>query len=205
MGKKNTAILLFDDVEVLDFAGPFEVFSVTNELNGYSILNVYTVAREKAPVKARNGLSINPDYAINEAPAPGILIVPGGIGTRPTLQQHDVISWIKESANGAEKVLSVCTGALLLAKAGLLEGLRATTHHQAFEELAAFAPNTEIVKDERFVDNGKIITSGGISAGIDMSLYVIELIYGSDTAQRTAVYMEYGHIQPAAATHKDRC
>ena len=194
MGKKNTAILLFDDVEVLDFAGPFEVFSVTNELDDYSILNVYTVARERAPVKARNGLSINPDYAINEAPAPGILIVPGGIGTRPVLQQHDVISWIKESANRAEKVLSVCTGALLLAKAGLLEGLRATTHHQVFEELAALAPNTEIVKGERFVDNGKIITSGGISAGIDMSLYVIELICGRDTAQRTAAYMEYGRI-----------
>ena len=194
MDKKNTAILLFDDVEVLDFAGPFEVFSVTNELDDYSILNVYTVAREKAPVKARNGLSINPDYAIKEAPAPGILIVPGGIGTRPVLQQHDVISWIKESANSAEKVLSVCTGALLLAKAGLLEGLKATTHHQVFEELAALAPNTEIVKGERFVDNGKIITSGGISAGIDMSLYVIELICGRNTAQRTAAYMEYSRI-----------
>ena len=194
MDEKNTAILLFDDVEVLDFAGPFEVFSVTNELNDYSILNVYTVAREKAPVKARNGLSINPDYAINEAPAPGILIVPGGIGTRPVLQQHDVISWIKESANRAEKVLSVCTGALLLAKAGLLEGLKATTHHQVFEELAALAPNTEIVKGERFVDNGKIITSGGISAGIDMSLYLIELICDRDTAQRTAAYMEYSRI-----------
>ena len=194
MGKKNTAILLFDDVEVLDFAGPFEVFSVTNELNDYSILNVYTVAREKAPVKARNGLSINPDYAINEAPAPGILIVPGGIGTRPVLQQHDVISWIEESANSAEKVLSVCTGALLLAKAGLLEGLKATTHHQVFEELAALAPNTEIVKGERFVDNGKIITSGGISAGIDMTLCLIELICDRDTAQRTAAYMEYSRI-----------
>ncbi len=194
MSKENTAILLFDDVEVLDFAGPFEVFSVTNELGGYSILNVYTVAVEKAPVIARNGLSINPDYAISEAPAPSILIVPGGIGTRPVLQQDDVISWIKKSANSADKVLSVCTGALLLAKAGLLEGLRATTHHSAFEALAAIAPNTEIVSDERFVDNGKIITSGGISAGIDMSLYVIELIYGRDTAERTAAYMEYRRI-----------
>jgi len=194
MDKKNTAILLFDDVEVLDFAGPFEVFSVTNELNDYSILNVYTVAREKSPVKARNGLSVIPDYAINEAPAPAILIVPGGIGTRPVLEQYDVISWIKESANNAEKVLSVCTGALLLAKAGLLEGLKATTHHRAFEILTELAPNTEIVRDERFVDNGKVITSGGISAGIDMSLYVVELIYGKEAAQKTAAYMEYRGI-----------
>ena len=88
-------------------------------------------------------------------------------------------------------MLSVCTGALLLAQAGLLEGLRATTHHQVFAELAALAPDTEIVKGERFVDNGKIITSGGISAGIDMSLYVIELIWGRDAAKRTAAYMEY--------------
>ena len=191
MSKKNTAILIFDDVEVLDFAGAFEVFSVTNELNDHSILNVYTVAREKAPVKAKNGLSVNPDYAINEAPGPDILIVPGGIGTRPVLQQRDVLSWIKESANGAEKVLSVCTGALLLAKVGLLDGLKSTTHHSAFEILAEIAPNTEIVRNERFVDNGKIITSAGITAGIDMSLYVIELLYGKEAAQKTAAYMEY--------------
>lgn len=191
MGKKNTAILIFDDVEVLDFAGPFEVFSVTNELNGYGILNVYTVAREKAPVKARNGLSVNPDFGINDAPGPDLLIIPGGIGTRAVLGQHDVISWIRTSASNAEKVMSVCTGSLLLAKAGLLEGARATTHHEVFEELAALAPDTEIVRNERFVDNGQVVTSGGISAGIDMSLYVIELIYGKDAARKTAAYMEY--------------
>lgn len=91
--------------------------------------------------------------------------------------------------------MSVCTGSLLLAKAGLLEGLRATTHHEVFGELAALAPNTEIVRHERFVDNGKIITSGGISAGIDMSLHVIEQVYGKETARKTAAYMEYGLMQ----------
>lgn len=191
MNKKNTAILLFDDVEVLDFAGPFEVFSVTNELSHYSILNVYTVAREKVPVKARNGLSVNPDFGMQEAPRPDFLIIPGGIGSRAVLGQKDVISWIRESALTAEKVMSVCTGSLLLAKAGLLEGARATTHHEVFDELAALAPNTEIVRNERYVDNGHVITSGGISAGIDMSLYVIELVYGKETAKKTAVYMEY--------------
>jgi len=124
MKKLNTAILIFDDVEVLDFTGPFEVFSVTNELNDYSLLNVYTVARVKSPVKARNGLSVNPDYSIGDAPQPDILIVPGGLGTRPALLQQDILSWIKRSALNAEKVLSVCTGALLLAKVGILDGLK---------------------------------------------------------------------------------
>jgi transcriptional regulator GlxA family with amidase domain len=194
MKKRNTAILIFDDVEVLDFAGPFEVFSVTNELGGYSLLNVYTVAREKAPVTARNGLSVNPDYPINEAPQPDILIVPGGSGTRPILQQQDILTWIEQSARNADKVLSVCTGALLLAKVGLLDGLKSTTHHSAFELLGELAPGTEIVRDVRFVDNGKVITAAGISAGIDMSLYVIEMLYGMETAQQAAAYMEYRRI-----------
>jgi len=194
MKKRNTAILIFDDVEVLDFAGPFEVFSVTNELSDYSLLNVYTVARGKAPVTARNGLSVNPDYSITEAPQPDILIVPGGSGTRPVLLQQDILAWITQSANSAEKVLSVCTGALLLAKVGLLDGMKSTTHHSAFETLAEIAPETEVVRDIRFVDNGKVITAAGISAGIDMSLYVVEMLYGREIAQHTAGYMEYRRI-----------
>jgi len=194
MKKRNTAILIFDDVEVLDFAGPFEVFSVTNELSDYSLLNVYTVAREKAPVTARNGLSVNPDYSIDQAPQPDIVIVPGGSGTRPILQQQDILAWIARSAEKADKVLSVCTGALLLAKVGLLDGIKSTTHNSAFELLAEIAPNTEIIRDARFVDNGKVITSAGISAGIDMSLYVIEMLYGKEVAQNTAEYMEYRRI-----------
>lgn len=194
MKKLNTAILVFDDVEVLDFAGPFEVFSVTNELSGYSLLNVFTVARSKAPVTARNGLSINPDHSIAIVPQPDILIIPGGSGTRPLLEQSDILSWITHTARYADKVLSVCTGALLLAKAGLLEGMKATTHNSAFEALAEMAPNTEIIGDARFVDNGKVITSAGISAGIDMSLYVVELLFGAEVAQNTAAYMEYRRI-----------
>ena len=195
MNKRNTAILIFDDVEVLDFTGPFEVFSVTNELNDYSLLNVYTVAKEKAPVTARNGLSVNPDYSIANAPQPDILIIPGGSGTRPLLLQQDILAWITRSAQNADRVLSVCTGALLLAKVGLLGGIKSTTHHSAFDTLAEIAPDTEIVRNARFVDNGKVITSAGISAGIDMSLYVIELLYGTETARQTAAYMEYGTQQ----------
>ncbi len=191
MRKRNTAILLFDDVEVLDFAGPFEVFSITNELNDFTILNIYTVAQNNSPITAKNGLSVNPDYELPEAPEPDLLIIPGGYGARKLLQETDVINWIKDSADPAEKVMSVCTGALLLAKAGLLDGLRATTHYQVFDKLAELAPNTEILRNERFIDNGKILTSAGVSAGIDMSLYVIGLLYGKDEARKTARYIEY--------------
>jgi transcriptional regulator GlxA family with amidase domain len=191
MKRRNTAILLFDDVEVLDFAGPFEVFSVTDELSDYQRLNVYTVAREIRPITTRNGLSINPGYTIENAPEPKILIVPGGEGTRAVMGQGEMVSWIVQCAQNSEKVLSICSGALLLAKAGLLKGLKATTHHQVFDTLESMAPETKIIKGQRFVDNGKIITSAGISAGIDMSLYVIEQLFGSEVADATADYMEY--------------
>jgi transcriptional regulator GlxA family with amidase domain len=194
MTKKKLAILLFNDIEVLDFAGPFEVFSITNELNDFKLLDVYTVAPIKAPIFTNNELSVNPDYSISKAPKPDLLIVPGGYGVRAMLQQHDVIDWIQKKSIAAEKVMSVCTGAFLLAKAGLLEGLKATTHYQAFDLLAKLAPNTEIVKNDRFVDNGKVLTSAGVSAGIDMSLHVVTLLYGKEEAKRTANYIEYETI-----------
>ena len=191
MKRKNTAIYLFDDVEALDFTGPFEVFSVTDELSEYQRLNVYTVAREEKPIITRNGLSVNPHYSIANAPKPDILIIPGGDGARSVLGQEDVLSWILSSAGTAEKVLSVCSGAIILAKIGLLKGLKATTHHQVFDVLESLAPDTVIIKGQRFVDNGKIITSAGISAGIDMSLHVIEQLFGAEVADATCEYMEY--------------
>ncbi|UFS70135.1 DJ-1/PfpI family protein [Geomonas sp. RF6] len=189
--KKRVAILIIDDVEVLDFAGPFEVFSVTNEVNGYGLMEIFTVSGEKREVRARNGLSVIPHYALGEAPVPDILIIPGGSGTRPLLHDNEVLSWIVTSAQGAERVLSVCTGALLLGKAGLLNGLRCTTHHSAFGLLAEIAPESEVLRDARFVDEGKVVTSAGISAGIDMSLHVVASLFGKEVAQGTAAYMEY--------------
>ena len=191
MTRKNVAILLFDDVEVLDFAGPFEVFSVTDELNEYRIFNVFTVAEAAKAVIARNGLSVNPDYPMLECPEPDILIVPGGNGTRPVLEQRNILEWIQHVSNEAELVLSVCSGALILAKAGLLEGLQATTHHEVLDELSAFAPNTEIRREQRYVDNGRIMTSAGISAGIDMSLHVVEKLLSREYSLKTRKYMEY--------------
>ena len=192
MATRNVAILMFDDVEVLDFAGPFEVFSVTSELSkGERPFAVSTVAEHPGAVNARNGLSVNPDCTISDCPPPDILIVPGGQGTRKLIDNSAVINWIKDCARTAELVLSVCTGSLLLAKADLLEGLAATTHHRALELLRELAPNTTIIENQRFVDNGKIITSGGIAAGIDMSLHVVGKLLGTAQAEQTAEHMEY--------------
>lgn len=191
MTQKNVAILLFNDVEVLDFAGPFEVFSVTSEINEDQPFQVYTVAETPGEILAKNGLSVNPKYTLTDCPSPHILIIPGGIGSREALKREAILDWVKTSAKDAEVILSVCTGALILAKAGLLEGIEATTHHQAFELLREIAPNTTVVENQRYVDQGKIITSGGISAGIDASLYIVAKILGQEIALNTTKYMEY--------------
>jgi transcriptional regulator GlxA family with amidase domain len=189
--KQNVAILLFDDVEVLDFAGPFEVFSVTDELNGHDTFNVYTVANSPATVRARNGLLVMPRFTTESCPAPDIFVVPGGHGTRPLLEKPLFLEWVRNRANKSTVTLSVCTGSLILAKAGVLDGLRATTHHNCLALLRELAPNTEVVETDRFVDNGRIITTGGVSAGIDGALHVVQRLLGAEAAKRTAEYMEY--------------
>lgn len=188
---RNVAILIFDDVEVLDFCGPYEVFGVTGRWNDSQPFNVYTVAEHSKPIIARNQLSINLRYAIADCPPSDILLVPGGFGTRQQMHNLVLIDWIEQSYLHSELLLSVCTGALLLAKAGLLENLAATTHHLAIDLLKQVAPNTEIRAGDRFVDNGKIILSAGISAGIDMSLYVVAKLLGKQAAIETAEHMEY--------------
>lgn len=188
---RNLGILLFNDVEVLDFAGPFEVFSVTKMEQGAIPFYVFTVAEKPGPVFARNGLSINPAYTISDCPPVQMLLVPGGQGTRKEIDNEVLIEWIRNRAAKAEVTMSVCTGSLLLAKAGLLDGLSATTHHLALDLLKKTAPKTKIVKNERFVDHGNIVTSAGISAGIDMSLHVVSRLIDKETAVATAKYMEY--------------
>jgi transcriptional regulator GlxA family with amidase domain len=187
----NVAILIFDDVEVLDFCGPLEVFSVTGRQKEPRPFMVYTVGEKLGPIVTRNGLSVNPRHTFSDAMRPDILIVPGGWGTRQQMNNPVVIEWIRQAALQAELILSVCTGALLLAKAGLLDGLAATTHHGALDLLRQIAPQTTVISDQRFVDNGKIIVSAGISAGIDMSLHVVARLQGKEEAVATAKYMEY--------------
>ena len=189
--KKNLAIFIFPDVEVLDFAGPFEVFSVTNELNRDELLNVYTVGETRDPIRAKNGLRVIPDVDINASIPPDYLVIPGGFGTRALLENQTVLDWISRTAKTCDNILSVCSGSLVLARAGLLDGLEATTHHEIFDMLESLAPEATIVRDRRFTDNGKILTSAGVAAGIDMCLYMVGRLFGQTQASATAAYIEY--------------
>ncbi|MEM7735948.1 MAG: DJ-1/PfpI family protein [Deinococcota bacterium] len=197
--QRNVAIILFDDVEVLDFAGPFEVLSVTGRRGGAQPFNAYTVA-QATPVTARNGLSINPHYLLTTCPTPNIVVVPGGggyhadgqpFGSRKEMHNDVLLEWLVAHTASAEHVLSVCTGALILANAKLTQGLQATTHHLALDALADVDPSLQVKAEQRIVDNGKVIFSGGISAGIDASLYMVAKLLGQDAAKETATYMEY--------------
>src|SRR5438270_6232382 len=185
------AVLIFDDVEVLDFCGPFEVFSVANRFTDPPAFRVVTAAEKAGPVLARGGLSVNPHHRLADCPPPDVLLVPGGQGTRREMHNPALIDWVKQAAAKAELVLSVCTGALLLAKAGLLDGLGATTHHGAIDLLRQTAPQTAVYAVRRFVDNGRVVCSAGIAAGIDTSLHVVGRLLGRDVAEKTARQMEY--------------
>ena len=153
--KKTVALFLFPDIEVLDFAGPFEVFAVTDELRGYDTFNVITVAEPAAPIRARNGLRVLPDHTFTTCPSPHILIVPGGFGTRALLKNAPVLAWLRNQAASAELVVSVCTGAFLLAHLGLLDGLRATTHHECLDDLRASRPPRASIPPPGFTTTAK--------------------------------------------------
>ena len=185
----SLGILLFDDVEVLDFCGPFEVFSVT-KVDGETAFSVVTVAERKV-VTCRNGLSVNANFSLDSAPAFDMILIPGGQGTRREMLNESLIDWIRVKSESATFVLSVCTGALLLAKAGLLTGLQVTTHHGALELLRELSPTSKVQADKRYVDNGKVILSAGIAAGIDMCFHMITRLLGPTAAAETAQHMEY--------------
>jgi len=191
--KWKVGILLFNQVEVLDFAGPFEVFSVTaGKQISEKPFFVYTVAERKEAIKARNGLTVLPDYDFKNAPVFDILIIPGGYGAEEIEINNPVlIEWIKKSAKQVGLVASVCTGAFLLAKAGLLNGKSATTHWMDIERLKREFPEIKVVNGRKFVDEESIITAGGISAGINMSLYIVKKLLGRETAEAAAKRMEY--------------
>lgn len=189
--KRHVAILVFDDVEVLDFSGPFEVFALADEMHGHAAFHVFTVAELRTTIRARNGLKIVPDFTLEAAPPAGVLVVPGGQGTRALLNRAALLEWIRKQNRASEITMSVCTGALLLARAGLLDGLRATTHHFSVDLLRELAPAAQVTPGERFTDNGKICTAAGISAGIDLSLHIVGRLLGEAAVEKTAQQMEY--------------
>jgi transcriptional regulator GlxA family with amidase domain len=197
---RNVALFVFPDAEVLDFAGPFEVFALAGNRHPELPLRPHLVAETLDLVIARNGFKVVPDYTLETCPAIEVLVIPGGKGTRPLLERPAVIEWIRARSAAADIVLSVCSGSLLLAKAGLLEGLKATTHHAALDELRALAPRTTIDPSVRFHDNGKIITTGGISAGIDGALHVLTRLGGAAVARDVADHMEYFGSAPSTSS-----
>ncbi|PGR41208.1 AraC family transcriptional regulator [Bacillus cereus] len=191
MNKWSVGIFLFNEVEVLDFAGPFEVFSVT-EVNEEKTFTVYTVSENGEMITARNGLKVQPDYSIENLPPVDILIIPGGLGARKYEMKNEiVIKWIRQQMKEVKLMTSVCTGALLLAKAGLLEGLKATTHWASIEKFKNEFQNVEVIENVKFVDEGHIITSAGISAGINMEFHIVKNLLGVHVAEDTAKRMEY--------------
>lgn len=186
-------IYLFNEVELLDFAGPFEVFSVTAELNNYRLFNVFTITENGGQIRTVNGLRVGPDYNFTNHPPIDLLIVPGGAGTKGEMTKEPVLKWLKEQYETSQNTMSVCSGTRLIGKLGLLDNMEMITHHEVIEDMKNIAPRAIIKKDARFTDNGKILTSAGITAGIELSLYVVEKLYGKKIADKTIIYMEYGN------------
>ncbi|HWQ12417.1 MAG TPA: DJ-1/PfpI family protein [Roseiflexaceae bacterium] len=191
--RRTVAVLIFDDVELLDFAGPFEVFSSARNITGEHerLMDVFAVAETAAPVRCRNGLVVQPAYTLESCPRADILVVPGGAGTRAAEERPGLISWIRERSAEAELTTSVCTGSFLLARAGLLAGRPATTHWESVGELRDRYPDIAVQEDQRYVDAGEVVTSAGVSAGIDMALDVLARLYGPSVARATALGIEY--------------
>ncbi|MDY0872048.1 DJ-1/PfpI family protein [Dongia rigui] len=195
---KTVALLLFPDVEVLDFAGPFEVFSVAGEVRQPAPFRVITVADSANPIAAVGGLNVAPHFDLATAPQADVLIIPGGKGSRAAMRDPRILDWVARQAARAEVVASVCTGALILGKLGLLDGLAATTHAGAIGELRAISDKIDVRPTARFIDNGKYLTSGGITAGIDMSLYLLKRLTDQQLVDLVVEEMEYDWRMRAA-------
>lgn len=189
----KAGILLFNEVEVLDFAGPFEVLSLAERVESREKLFVVcTVAETRETISARNGLKVLPDYDFASAPDFDLLIIPGGYGAEEIeIHNETLLRWLKHKADTTPIVASVCTGAFLLAEAGLLDGKRATTHWMDLDRLERAYPLVYVAREVKFVDEGNILTAGGISAGIDLCFHLLTRLFGADIARQTAKRMEY--------------
>lgn len=192
MDKRNVGIFVFPNIELLDFAGPYEVFSVSKDSDEKPLFQTFLIGKDKETFRSVNGLQCIPDFSIDEHPNLDILIIPGGIGTKDMMLDVKIVHWIKSQYPQLTYLLSVCTGARILSQTGLLDNIEYTTHHDCFAELEDLCPKGRLNKEIRFTTEGKILTSGGISAGIDLSLYMVERFFGNDSKRRTMEYMEYG-------------
>jgi transcriptional regulator GlxA family with amidase domain len=200
---RTVGIVVFEDVEVLDFAGPFEVFGVAGAGDDPRPFRPLLVGERSGPVVARNGFSVNPHATFESSPSLDVMLVPGGggyradgspYGSRREMANPPMLEWVRARDRDTELTLGVCTGALVLGAAGLLDGLPVTTHHLAYDALRRLVPSATVVEGVKAVDAGHIVTSGGISAGIDMSLGVVARLLGDDAASATAAHMEYDWV-----------
>lgn len=194
---RTVGILIFDDVEVLDFCGPFEVFSTARPPNTTAddacLFTAVTIADQDRLIRCRGGLLVQPHHSTDDHPQLDILVVPGGQGTRRERLNDRLLDWIARQDQSTELTTSVCTGAFLLAERGLLTGRRATTHWASVDWMRQQYPDVTMLGDRRIVDEGHVITSAGVSAGIDMALHVVARLHGADTAVWTARRMEYDY------------
>ena len=196
MTPKHVGIVLFKDIEVLDFCGPFEVFSATrlNEENRRiepSPFEVFLVAEHLSPIITTGGMKVVPQYSFADCLPVDILVVPGGWGTRREMNNPVMLEWLRKRAVEVEWLTSVCTGSMLLGFAGLLDGLHATTHWRSLDWMRDAFPEVIVEYDQHVVSDGRIITSAGISAGLDLALKVVASYFGEDIARNTAKHMEY--------------
>ena len=186
-GQIPVAFLISDGAVVIDFCGPWEVFhDVTIAGKEEMPFRLYTVAETNKPIHTAGGMQIVPDYTIQNAPTPKVIVIPAQSAPSPA-----VLDWIRKSSETTDVTMSVCTGAFVLAKTGLLNGKSATTYHGAFGRFATQFPNIQLKRGARFVENGNLATAGGLSSGIDLALRVVERYYGREVARKTAYDLEY--------------
>ena len=190
----NIGVYIYNQAEVLDFSGPFEVLSVANRLAKLG-WNIWLVAEEKSLVEARGVFQVKPHYSIQNVPELDVFIVVGGVHS-DELRKTEVINWIRKTAEKTQITASVCTGAFLLAEAGLLDGLEVTTHWEDIPDLQRNYQSLQVRKGIRWVEQGKLFTAAGISAGIEMSLELVARLAGAELAERTARQMEYTWSRP---------
>lgn len=193
-GKMNIAIFIYDGVEILDFGGPGEVFASAVKDTDYAF-NVYTVAVDTSLIISQRFVKIVPQYTIYNCPEPDIIVLPGG-STGKSSENKNVLNWLNNNESNTEIIMSVCTGAIILSRAGLLDGKQVTTWYGRINHLREITPKATVLENTRFVDNGHIITTAGVSAGIDGALHVVSKLLGEKEAARIAHYMEYDKWQP---------
>lgn len=198
MNRMRVGILLFTDIEVLDFAGPYEVFTVVrlNEdkrREEASPFDVKLIAETAQPIMTSAGMRVIPDCTMGDAPPFDILVIPGGWGVRKEIANERLIRWIGETSKKAQTVAAVCTGSMLLGKAGVLDGHRATTHWRSIGWMRDSYPAVQVEQDQHVVEDGHILTSAGISAGIDLALRIVARTLGERKALETAKHMEYAY------------